>query len=36
MKNLFDNEYDLRHNATLYVPGAPREVFVEVGFGVEF
>jgi outer membrane receptor protein involved in Fe transport len=36
VKNLFDKEYELRHSATLYVPGAPREVFAEVGFGVEF
>ena len=36
VKNLFDKEYELRHNATLYVPGAPREVFAEVGFGIEF
>ena len=36
VKNLLDEEYELRHNATLYVPGAPREVFAEVGFGIEF
>ncbi len=36
VKNLFDEEYELRQSATLYVPGAPRALFAEVGFGVEF
>jgi Fe(3+) dicitrate transport protein len=35
-KNLFDNDYYLQHNATLYVPGVPREYFVDVSIGWEF
>ncbi len=36
VKNLFDNEYFLQHNATLYVSGVPREYFLDVSIGWEF
>jgi outer membrane receptor protein involved in Fe transport len=36
VKNLFDNDYFLRHDATLYVPGAPRELFFELAIGIQF
>jgi Fe(3+) dicitrate transport protein len=42
VKNLFDREVYLRHvnigsnDATFYVPGAPREFFLDLGVGVEF
>lgn len=36
VKNLFDADVWLRHNATLYVPGAPRELFASLGFGLDF
>lgn len=36
VKNLFDNDYHLQHNATLYVSGPPREVFLDVSVAWEF
>lgn len=36
IKNLFDEDYYLRHNATLYVPGQPRQFFGNVSLVVEF
>lgn len=36
VKNLFDNDYFLQHNATLYVAGVPREVFLDVALAWEF
>lgn len=36
VKNLFDREVYLRHSTTLYVPGAPREVFGEFGVALRF
>lgn len=36
VKNLFDNDYYLQHNATLYVAGVPREVFLDISLGWEF
>jgi outer membrane receptor for ferric coprogen and ferric-rhodotorulic acid len=36
VKNLADREYYLQHNKTQYVPGAPREVFVDLAVALEF
>jgi Fe(3+) dicitrate transport protein len=36
VKNALDYEYHLQHNATQYVPGTPREFFLDLAFGVEF
>lgn len=36
VKNAFDREVWLQHNATLYVPGAPREFFGEFGIALRF
>ena len=36
VENLTDREFYRRHNATQYVPGAPRTLFFEFGITVEF
>ena len=36
IKNVFDEDYYLRHNTTLYVPGIPRRFFGNVSLVVEF
>ena len=36
VKNLLDRDYYLQHNATQYVPGAPREVFVDLAVALQF
>lgn len=36
VKNLLDRDYHLRHNADFYVPGRPREVFLDVALRMDF
>ena len=34
-KNLFDNEYELQHRPGQWVPGAPRELFLDLSIGID-